>query len=138
MTFQLPNGYEPFAADDGYIGHNGPYYTKELTDGSYSYGFKTDNRHGNPDGIIHGAALVGFVDTLLGRLIAVETGRFCATVSLTTEFISGTPAGGWVEANAHLKRSTKNLAFASADVFFEDKLLLSATSVFKLFGERPQ
>lgn len=137
MTFQLPDGYEPFATDDGYIGHNGPYYAREMPDGSCRYGFKTDDRHGNPNGIIHGAALIGFVDTLLGRLVAVETDRLCATISLTTEFISGTPAGGWVEATAHLKQATKNLAFANADVFFEDKLLLSATSIFKLFGERP-
>lgn len=138
MTFQIPDGYVPFAEDDGYIGHNGPYYAKEMPDGKFRYGFKTDARHGNPNGVIHGAALIGFADTTFGHLIVRKTGRFCATVSLTTEFISGAPAGGWVEATVHLKRATKNLAFANAEVFFEDQLLLSATSIFKLFGERPQ
>lgn len=138
MALQIPEGFEPFAQDDGYIGHNGPYYVKTSEDGSVRYGFQTDKRHGNPNGVIHGAALIGFIDTVFGRLIVNHTGRYCATISLTTEFLNGTAAGGWVEATARLKRVTKNLAFTSADITFEGDILLSATSVFKLFGERPE
>lgn len=137
MTFQPPEGFEPFTKDEGYIGHNGPYYVNVCDDGMVRYGFKTDERHRNPNGVIHGAALIGFIDTVFGRLIVNHTGRYCATISLTTEFLNATAAGGWVEATAHLKRATKNLAFASAEVTFEGEILLSATSVFKLFGERP-
>lgn len=136
MTFQVPEGFEPFAESSGYIGHNGPYYAKALPDGSFRYGFKTDQRHGNPNNVIHGSAIIGFVDTLFGHLIVRTTGRHCATISLNSEFISSTQAGAWVEATVHFKRATKNLAFASAEVFFEDKLLFSGSSVFKLFGER--
>jgi len=136
MTSEIPEGFEAFGMDDGYIGHNGPYYARELPDGTFRYGFKTDRRHSNPNDVIHGAALVGFVDTLFGHLVAHTTGRNCATISLTTEFISGATAGGWVEASARLKRETRTLAFAGAELFFEDQLLLSATCIFKLFGEQ--
>lgn len=138
MSKAIPHGYEPFAEFDGFIGHNGPYYVKTLEDNTFRYGFATDERHGNPNNVIHGAALVGFVDTLLGHIIVQETGRFCATISLTNEFIAGTPTGGWIEATANIKKTTNSLAFANAEVYFEDTLLMSATTVYKLFGTRPE
>lgn len=130
-------GFEPFAESGGYIEHNGPYFFKDLGQGAFDYGFQTDERHGNPNGVIHGAALIGFVDTVFGHMVVQETGRFCATVSLTTEFIAGTAAGAWVEAKGRIKKVTRTMVFADVDVFHEGKILMSATSVFKLFGERP-
>lgn len=137
MTFQIPDGYEPFANFDGYIGHNGPYYARDLGDGNFRYGFKTDERHGNPNDVIHGAALIGFADTLFGHMIVRQTGKICATISLTTEFISGTQTGAWIEATARIKKATRTLVFADADVFFEDKILMSSTCVYKIFGDHP-
>jgi acyl-coenzyme A thioesterase PaaI-like protein len=129
----IPDGFEPFIENTGYIGHNGPYFVKLASDGSRIFGFATDDRHGNPNNVIHGAALTGFVDTLLGHLIVKETARFCATISLSTEFITGAPVGSWVEAAASIKKTTNSLAFVGADVYFEGDILLSASGVFKLF-----
>jgi acyl-coenzyme A thioesterase PaaI-like protein len=130
---KIPQGYKPFIEDTGYIGHNGPYYVRLEEGKTRTFGFATDERHGNPNNVIHGAALVGFVDTLLGHLIVNETGRYCATISLTTEFISGAAIGSWVEASARIKRTTNSLAFVGADVYFEENILLTASGVFKLF-----
>lgn len=133
MGLVIPGGFEPFINDEGYIGHNGPYYVREMSGGVRRYGFASDERHGNPNNVIHGAALIGFVDTLLGHVIVHETGKICATVTLTTEFISAAKIGSWVEATARIKRVTNSLAFVSADVYFEENILLTATCVFKLF-----
>jgi uncharacterized protein (TIGR00369 family) len=138
VSQEIPKDFEPFAEDDGYIGHNGPYYARDLGADGFVYGFQTDERHSNPNNVIHGAALVGFVDTVLGHMVVGETGRFCATVSLSTQFISGTQAGGWVEATGRIKKVTRTMVFADVDVYHEGKILMSATSVFKLFGDRQE
>jgi uncharacterized protein (TIGR00369 family) len=132
----IPEGFQPFDHPEGHIGLNGPYYFKNLSDGEFSYGFQTDERHGNPNGVIHGGALFSFVDTLLGHLIVSRTNRYCATVSITTEFVAAAPTGGWVEGTAELKKLTRSMAFVRAEVFCDGEILLLANSVFKLFGER--
>lgn len=119
MDLAIPDGFEPFINDEGYIGHNGPYYVRQMSAGVQKYGFASDERHGNPNNVIHGAALIGFVDTLLGHVIVQETGKICATVTLTTEFISAAKIGSWVEATARIKRVTNSLAFVSADVYLK-------------------
>jgi len=131
-----PNGWEPFAEIEGYIAHNGPYLVRTEADGTYRYGFQTDERHSNPNNVIHGAAVTGFADTVLGHIIVHSLKRNCATISLTTEFISGAPLGSFIEATAQVKRATRTLAFVSTDVTFEGKLLLSATGVYRLFEEK--
>lgn len=136
MSNSIPEGYVPFAVLDGYIAHNGPYYVKSLDDGTYTYGFQADERHTNPNNVLHGAALIGFADTVLGRIIFLSLGRNCATISLTTEFVAGAPWGSWVEATARIKRATKSMAFVDTDVTVAGELVLSATGVYKLFGER--
>jgi len=131
-----PEGYTPFPFKDGYIGHNGPFFFAQQEDESYRYGFKTDERHANPNNVIHGAALVGFIDTVFGHHIVQTTGRLCATISLTTEFISSAETGSWIETKVNQKRVTGSMAFLNAEILFEDKILMSATSVFKLFKDR--
>ena len=137
MTVEIPEGYGPFAEIDGFIARNGPYYVKELEDGSFRYAFQTSEQHGNPNGIVHGGAIFSFVDTAFGHLVVQETGRFCATISITCEYIAGTPVGVLVEAVGRIKKVTRTMVFADMDVMLEDKILMSATCVFKLFGEMP-
>ena len=138
MSGHVPEGYEPFAEVEGFIARNGPYYVKTLEDGGFRYGFQTSELHGNPNGIVHGGAVFSFVDTAIGHLVVHTTGRFCATISMTSEFIAGTPVGAYVEAVGRIKKVTRSMVFADMDVMLEDKILMSATCVFKLFGDMPK
>lgn len=135
MSEHVPEGFEPFATVEGFIDRNGPYFVKTLEDGSFRYGFQTDAKHGNPNGIVHGGAVFTFVDTAFGHMVVHETGRFCATLSITSEFIAATPVGAFVEAVGRIKKVTRTLVFADMDVMLDDKILMSATCVFKLFGD---
>lgn len=130
----IPSDFVTFEHNTGHIGLNGPYYYKALEAGAFSYGFLTDERHSNPNGVIHGAALFSFVDTVFGHLIVTNTQRLCATVSLTSEFIAATKVGHWVHAEVYIKKLTRSMAFVGAEVFSGDNLLMSATGIFKLFS----
>lgn len=130
----IPEGFIAFEKLPGHIELNGPYYWRPLADGSYDYGFFSDNRHANPVGVIHGAALLSFVDTLIGHTVRNITQRHCATVTLNSEFIAAGPVGKWIDGQLKIKKITRSLAFVNVDVLAEGEILLSASSVFKLFG----
>ena len=49
--------FMPFAESGGFIAHNGPYYWGREASGELVYGFQSDARHGNPNGVLHGAAV---------------------------------------------------------------------------------
>lgn len=130
---KAPDGYVSFADGGGFIGHNGPYYWTKEGSGAFLYGFQSDARHGNPNGVLHGAAVLGFVDTFLGHAVVSQTGRMCATVALNSQFLAGAPAGCWVSGRARLRRLTRTMAFLDAEASADDSLLLTATAIFRVF-----
>ena len=100
--------YTSFSETGGFIEHNGPYYWAREPSGDWIYGFQSDARHGNPNGVLHGAAVTAFVDTFLGHAVVARTGRLCATVALNVQFVAGAPAGGWISGRARLRKLTRS------------------------------
>jgi uncharacterized protein (TIGR00369 family) len=131
-----PPGFTPFPDMGGYMQHSGPYCWAKDAAGEFIYGFQSDARHGNPNGVLHGGAIVAFVDTFLGHAVVMRTQKMCATVSLNSQFIAGAPIGGWIIGRARLRQTTRTLAFAEAEVMTGDTLLLTASGVFRIFEAR--
>ena len=134
MTHVVPDGFQPLAIGSGFIDMLGPFYWKEVDDGSCLFGFMSGEKHGNPNGVVHGAAFVALIDTCMGHVIEHSTGRKCATIGLDTQFVAGGKVGGWIEARARLRKMTKTLAFLDAEVWADDGLLMTATAIFRVFG----
>lgn len=124
--------FKPFA-HDGFIAHNGPFYWARESADEVVYGFQSDERHGNPNGVLHGAALTAFVDTFLGHAVVERTGQLCATVTININFVAGAPVGGWVSGRARLRKLTRTMAFLDAEACAGDKLLVTATAIFRVF-----
>jgi acyl-coenzyme A thioesterase PaaI-like protein len=129
----VPRGYTALAESGGYIGLSGPFFWRREEDGRYLYGFPTDDRHGNPNGVLHGAAILTFVDTILGHAVVSATGGKCATVALTSQFVAAVPTGGWISGRADIRRLTRTLAFLDAEASAGGVLLVTATAVFRVF-----
>jgi acyl-coenzyme A thioesterase PaaI-like protein len=129
--------FTPFALDGGFIGHNGPYYWGKDAAGDFVYGFQSDARHGNPNGVLHGGAITAFVDTFLGHALVMQTARPCATVALNTQFVAGVATGGWIAGRGRIRQLTRSMAFLDAEALAGDTLLLTATAIFRLFEPRP-
>jgi acyl-coenzyme A thioesterase PaaI-like protein len=133
MIDSPPAGFQPFGVTDGFIAHNGPYYWRKDPAGEVEFGFQTDARHGNPNGVLHGAAVLAFLDTILGHAVVGEAKRPCATVSLDSRFISTVAPGTWIGGRATIRKLTRSFAFVDADAFAGDKLLVTATAIFRIF-----
>jgi acyl-coenzyme A thioesterase PaaI-like protein len=135
VTENIPEGFEPYPLTGGFVGHNGPYFWRQDEAGAYEFGFQTDERHGNPYGFVHGGAVLGFLDTMLGGAVFRETGRRCATISLDSRFIASAAPGVWIHARIIVKKATRSFAFVDGEAFTGDKLLVTAAAVFRVFEE---
>ena len=91
------------------------------------------NRHGNPNGVMHGAAIVTFVDTILGHTVVAATGCPCATITLDSQFLAAISTGAWIEGRVRLRKLSKTLAFLDAEATSRETLLLAATATFRIF-----
>jgi len=133
MTEAVPAGFKPFWVTDGFIGLNGPYYSREDSEGRVDFGFQTDARHGNPNGVLHGGAVLTFLDTILGHAVVREAKRPCATVSLDSRFIATVAPGAWIGGHTTVRKLTRSFAFVDAEALAGDKLLVTATAIFRIF-----
>jgi acyl-coenzyme A thioesterase PaaI-like protein len=133
MNSNVPLGYSALQESEGYIALSGPYFWARDAVGGFIYGFRSDDRHGNPNGVLHGAAIVTFVDTILGHAVVAATGCQCATVTLDSQFVAAIPTGTWIEGRVRLRKLSKTLAFLDAEATSGETLLLAATATFRIF-----
>lgn len=127
-----PSGWTPFEFAGGYIGLTGPFWWKRAGEG-FVYGFQSEPRHDNPNGVLHGAAVLTFLDTCLGHAIVATTGRKCATVALNAQFVASAPSGGWISATVRFRRTTRTMAFLDCEASSGEALLVTATAIFRVF-----
>jgi acyl-coenzyme A thioesterase PaaI-like protein len=133
MSHAIPAGFRLVAAAEGFIGHNGPYYWRRDAASRLEFGFQSDARHNNPNGVLHGGAVLGFLDTILGHVVVHETGKRCATIALDSRFVAATPPGQWISGRVSARKVTRSLAFLDAEAMAGDILLVTATAIFRVF-----
>jgi uncharacterized protein (TIGR00369 family) len=87
----------------------------------------------NFHGVIHGGVLMTVVDTMMGYLLkeAID-GRSCATISLTTDFISAAAAGDVLEGEAQLIRIGRSVAFTQARISCGNRLVVAASAKWSI------
>ena len=135
MSSSIPEGFQRVAAADGFIGHTGPYYWRRDADGRLEFGFQSDARHGNPNGVLHGGAVLGFLDTILGHAVVIETQRRCATIALDARFMAAVSPGPWVSGRASIRKLTRGLAFVDGEATVEETLIVAVTAIFRVFDD---
>ncbi len=97
----------------------------------------TDARHGNPNGVLHGGAVLTFLDPILGHAVVKRAQQPCATMLNWTACFIGTAAPGqWIGGRITVKKLTRGFAFIDAEAFASDKLLVTTTAIFRIFERR--
>jgi acyl-coenzyme A thioesterase PaaI-like protein len=134
-TSDIPTGFKLMLPNDGFMANNGPYYLRRLPEGGYEYGFQSDARHKNPNNVLHGGAVIGFLDTILGHFAAASAKRPTATIGFDCRFLASAPPGSWIEGRAIMRRMTRTLAFVDGEAIAGGKLLVTASGIFRVFEE---
>lgn len=131
MGFAVPAGFEPLPARGGFEEVIGPIHVKQV-DGAYVCGVAAEPRHANRRGVIHGGMLISLADHTLGMIVSHALERQpCATISLNTDFLSSARAGDWIECRGRITRATRSLVFITGELRVGDRLIATATGIWK-------
>ena len=131
----IPEGFVEMPNAKGFAKHVGPFYLKDLGGRRFTYGFVSKDHHENPNDVLHGGMLSTFADHFLGHAVVYVTGRYCATISLNTDYAAGGKVGRFIEGRAEIVRQTNSLMFMRGVVHDGDDILLNVNGVWRLFGE---
>ncbi len=130
----IPDGFRPAYIHGDFIVFNGPLYAR-LTDDKIQLGFRVEQRHTNPIGICHGGMLATFVDMLVPCTAMYEPGRekrFLPTISLQIDYLGTSPLGAWVQGEAQILRTTRNMVFGQGLVSANGSPALRFSGIFKM------
>ena len=138
MIKSPPEGFEPIlnGGEVSFETHVGPLFRQiDVPDGEAIWGFRAEQHHCNPYGMLHGGMAVALADTMMGSLVfhAID-GAPCATISLNTEFLAAAKSGAWIEGRAKLLRQGRKVCFVRADLFADDKLIMTARGAWAIIG----
>lgn len=138
---KIPPGFRRARIGGDFLAHNGPLYGK-LDGERVLVGFVVEQRHTNPLGICHGGMLATFADMLVpcaNMYNLARERRFLPTISLQIDYLSPARLGAWVQGEAQVLRTTRNLLFGQGLVTADGELALRFSGTFKLgppFGDQ--
>ena len=136
----IPDGFRPVLLLGEFTTLNGPLYGK-WADGKVLLGFRVEPRHTNPLSNCHGGMLATFVDMLVPcttMYLPDREPRFLPTVSLQIDYLGPAKLGAWVQGEAQVLRTTRNLLFGQGLVSADGEPALRFSGIFKigpLFGD---
>ena len=130
----IPHGFEPLGPTGNFPAMVGPFHVSRATTPS-RFGVRLTEAHTNARGVCHGGMLMAFADHLLGYAVIEAVGlEPIATISLATDFVRAAMPGDWIEGTAEVVRVTRSVVFMRATLRCGDKVVLTASGVWKRLG----
>ncbi len=96
---------EPFETDTV-----GPFYFRTDDRGPVA-AFRSERRHMNAGGVVHGGCLMAFADFSLFAIAHTGEDGYGVTVAFTAEFLAGAPEGAWIEARGEVLGGGRSITF---------------------------
>ena len=130
----VPDGFRAIEIGGPYMAVNGPLYGK-LEEGRLLMGFRVEARHTNPLGICHGGMMASFADMLIPCASMYQSDmlrRFLPTISLNVDYVGAAPLGAWVQGEAQVLRTTRNMLFGQGLVTADGAVALRVSGIFKM------
>jgi len=112
---------------------------RQRDDGTIETRLELGPHHLNRRGVAHGGVITSLLDSALGAAViaAIPKEWWCATTSLTTQFLGGAGTG-LLTATGRVLRRSRNVAFAGGEVRdAADRLVATAIGTWHLWPYRP-
>jgi acyl-coenzyme A thioesterase PaaI-like protein len=119
----------------GFLSLVGPLWERKV-DGVPEYALATEDKHHNRRGKVQGGLLMTFADRACGMMARVVAGRpTMATVQLDVHFVDAGKIGEVLIARPRVTRATRNLVFVTTEVTANDRVVITASGVFKILKD---
>ena len=136
----IPPGFVVAAAGSGFASRNATFYGQWANE-RLQLGFRVGEQHTNLGGVLHGGMLATFADTLLpycAMYQALGGRRFLPTISLQIDYLAPAAIGAWVQGEADVLRTTRNMLFMQGIITADDTPIARVSGIFKLGAIKAQ
>ena len=125
--------FEQISLKQGFMKHNGGVFFRNISDTEYEFKSTITKNHLNAAGITHGGYLSALVDAGAGTAAhRTAENAPCVTISLDLKFIGSSKEGDEIIGNVKILKKTKTLVFLFCELKCNEKIITSATGVWKI------
>ena len=130
--------FEKISLKPGFMKHNGGVLFRGITETKYEFKSIITENHLNAAGITHGGYLSALVDAGAGTAAhrSAENAP-CVTISLDLKFIGASKVGDEIIGTVNILKKTKTLVFLFCELKCNNKIITSASGVWKILKVKP-
>ena len=129
--------FEQISIKQGFMKHNGGVLFRTISNTEYEFKSIITENHLNAAGITHGGYLSALVDAGSGTAAhRTAEGSPCVTISLDLKFIGTSKVDDEIIGKVKILKKTKTLVFLFCELKCNDKIITSASGVWKILAKR--
>ena len=130
--------FEQISLKQGFMKHNGGVLFRNISETKYEFKSIINENHLNAAGITHGGYLSALVDAGAGTAAhRCADNAPCVTISLDLKFIGASKVGDEIIGHVKILKKTKTLVFLYCELKCNNKIITSATGVWKIIKVKP-
>ena len=130
--------FEQISLKQGFMKHNGGVMFRNISVNEYEFKSTINENHLNTAGITHGGYLSALVDAGAGTAAhRAADNAPCVTISLDLKFIGISKIGDEILGHVKILKKTKSLIFLFCELKSNNKIITSASGVWKILKIKP-
>ena len=125
--------FQQISLKPGFMKHNGGVMFRNISDTEYEFESTINENHLNAADITHGGCLSALVDAGAGTAAHRSADNApCVTISLDLKFIGTSKVGDKIIGYVKILKKTKTLVFLFCELKCNNKIITSASGVWKI------
>ena len=134
----MKDNFEQISIKPGFMKHNGGVLFRSISETEYEFKSVINENHLNAAGITHGGYLSALIDAGAGTAAhRTAENAPCVTISLDLKFIGVSKLDDEIIGNVKILKKTKTLVFLFCELRCNDKIITSASGVWKILKINP-
>ena len=130
--------FQQISIKPGFMKHNGGVLFKKISETEYEFKSKINENHLNASGITHGGYLSALIDSGAGTAAHRAADNMpCVTISLDLKFIGSSKVGDEIIGYTKILKKTNTLVFLFCELKCNNKIITSASGVWKILKIKP-
>ncbi len=130
--------FQQISVKQGFMKHNGGVMFRDISNTEYEFKSTIDKNHLNAAGITHGGYLSALIDAGAGTAAhRTADNAPCVTISLDLKFIGASKIGDEIIGQVKILKKTKTLVFLFCELKCNNKIITSASGVWKILKIKP-
>lgn len=122
---------------DAFEQRAGPFYERAEEDGQRVSAFRSEKRHMNGAGFMHGGCLMTFADSALFTIARdAMGGSHGVTMNLSGDFLDAAREGQFIEARGEVTRAGGKTIYVRGIITADGQPVLSFTGIIRKIGRR--